>query len=170
MPISQNLKRYFSSGSWRFNVAWKRQRFPSCSTRVKTKLLTRVRDIITQVLKWFITSFTLELKCLIKISAPLINPFRLIGKLEYKKFKMKSNIVSEKRLPVPLQGLDLYPAPFTSPIVGTGGTCIPQDEVARHWPCVVKIINDYARELDLPDKIVYIFDQRVSNLILDFIL
>ncbi len=84
--------------------------------------------------------------------------------------KMKSNIVSDKRLPVPLQGLDLYPAPFTSPIVGTGGTCIPQDEVARHWPCVVKIINDYARELDLPDKIVYIFDQRVTNLILDFVL
>jgi hypothetical protein len=34
--------------------------------------------------------------------------------------------------------------------------------VARHWPCVVKIINDYDAELELPDKIVYIFDTRVS--------
>jgi hypothetical protein len=80
---------------------------------------------------------------------------------DYQRCKTKL-FLSDKKLPVPLQGLDLYPSPFTCPIVGTGGTCIPQDEVARHWPCVVKIINDYARELEMPDKIVYIFDTRVS--------
>ena len=69
----------------------------------------------------------------------------------------------DKKLAIPLQGLDLFPSPFTCPIWGTSGTCIPQDEVARHWPCIVKIINDYARELEQPDKIVYIFDPRVRS-------
>lgn len=69
----------------------------------------------------------------------------------------------DKIMPSVLQGLDLYPAPFTSPIIGTGGTCIPQDEVARHWPCVVKMMNDFKRDLEQPDKIVYLCDQRLDN-------
>lgn len=32
----------------------------------------------------------------------------------------------DKKLPYPIQGLDLYPSPFISPTIGTNGTCIPQ--------------------------------------------
>jgi len=42
---------------------------------------------------------------------------------------------------------------------------LKKEEVSRHWCQIVKLIDEYSKELDFPDRIVYVVDQKVITVV-----